>query len=107
MPSFHPLCALVPHENSPETLPAEAVEAAVAYLPGIPTDNRERQLRRYTAQAMLEAAMPHIRRHIAEEIADEYGRINSDTFNPSSQEAAFIDGIDRAIAVVRLEAPHA
>lgn len=53
------------------TIPKEAIEAATAFLPGIPENSHEAFLMRTTARAALEAAMPHIREQIADEILAE------------------------------------
>ena len=60
----------------------EAIEAAAAFLPGIPTDNRERQLRETTMRAALTAAAPYIEKAVR---ADERARLVALLLDKSDQ----------------------
>lgn len=73
------------------TIPQEAVEAAVKFLPGIPENGEDSRLRRITAQAMLEAALPHIRKQLAEEIRalpNDYPAVLRNIYTRALQDAA-------------------
>ena len=105
MPSFHPPCAPAPHENPPETLPVEAVEAAarawVAASPvqttgieGMAPHNVDR-LRLRMAIA-LAAAMPHIETTIRAQVRDELRAEARKMRERQSHIGPFIDGVQVA-----------